>query len=157
MILALYHGSGKKIEKPEFGVGNPANDYGLGFYCTQERNLACEWGVAEYRNGFANRYEFETEGLEIIDLNTPRYCTLHWLAVLVGNREFDLKYPQQRLAAEYLAKNFSVDVDKADVIVGYRFGIFKTGKFIAVEFQEFQVGKRHFVSFISANTVAQRA
>lgn len=120
MILALYHGSEKKIEKPEFGVGNPANDYGLGFYCTQERNLACEWGVAEYRNGFANRYEFETEGLEIVDLNTPRYCTLHWLAVLVENREFDMKYPQQRLAAEYLAKNFAVETDKADVIVGYR-------------------------------------
>jgi len=120
MVATLYHGSEARIEKPVFGVGNPANDYGLGFYCTLDRDLACEWAVAEYRSGFANRYELETDGLTILDLNAPEYCTLHWLAVLVENREFDMKYPQQRLAADYLAKNFPVATDKADVIVGYR-------------------------------------
>lgn len=101
MVVTLYHGSEARIERPVFGVGNPANDYGLGFYCTLDRDLACEWAVAEYRSGFANRYELETDGLTILDLNAPEYCTLHWLAVLVENREFDMKYPQQRMAAEY--------------------------------------------------------
>ena len=120
MVVTLYHGSEARIERPVFGVGNPANDYGLGFYCTLDRDLVCEWAVAEYRSGFANRYELETDGLTILDLNAPEYCTLHWLAVLLENREFDMKYPQQRMAAEYLMQNFRVAYDKADVIVGYR-------------------------------------
>lgn len=120
MVIALYHGSESKIEKPVFGVGNPANDYGLGFYCTLDGRLACEWAVAEYRSGFANRYELETEGLSVLDLNSADYSALHWLSVLIENREFDMKYPQQRLAAVYLAKNFHVAYDRADVIVGYR-------------------------------------
>ena len=33
--LTIYHGSPVIIEKPQFGVGNPNNDYGLGFYCTE--------------------------------------------------------------------------------------------------------------------------
>lgn len=120
MVVTLFHGSEARIERPVFGVGNPANDYGLGFYCTLDRDLACEWAVAEYRSGFANRYELETDGLTILDLNSPGYCTLHWLTVLLENREFDMKYPQQRMAADYLLQNFRVASDEADVIVGYR-------------------------------------
>lgn len=40
--LIIYHGSGEIIEKPQFGYGNPKNDYGLGFYCTEDIELAKE-------------------------------------------------------------------------------------------------------------------
>ena len=30
--LTLYHGSSLIIERPQFGKGNPFNDYDLGFY-----------------------------------------------------------------------------------------------------------------------------
>ena len=40
--ITLYHGSTKVIEKPSFGEGNPKNDYGLGFYCTENQELAKE-------------------------------------------------------------------------------------------------------------------
>ena len=33
--MLLYHGSDHIIEKPEFGAGKKHNDYGRGFYCTQ--------------------------------------------------------------------------------------------------------------------------
>ena len=33
--LHLYHGSTKVIERPVLGIGNPKNDYGIGFYCTE--------------------------------------------------------------------------------------------------------------------------
>ena len=33
--LTIFHGSGQIIERPTFGLGNPHNDYGLGFYCTE--------------------------------------------------------------------------------------------------------------------------
>ena len=33
--MLLYHGSDHVIEKPEFGAGKKHNDYGKGFYCTE--------------------------------------------------------------------------------------------------------------------------
>ena len=44
--IILYHGSTKVIEKPIMGLGNPKNDYGLGFYCTENLELAKEWASA---------------------------------------------------------------------------------------------------------------
>ncbi|MBQ2640754.1 MAG: DUF3990 domain-containing protein, partial [Lachnospiraceae bacterium] len=32
----IYHGSVKIIEKPQYGAGRRDNDYGLGFYCTED-------------------------------------------------------------------------------------------------------------------------
>ena len=43
--LTVYHGSPVIIEKPQFGVGNPNNDYGLGFYCTETLALAKEFDL----------------------------------------------------------------------------------------------------------------
>ncbi|MGN0722881.1 MAG: DUF3990 domain-containing protein [Treponema sp.] len=40
--LILYHGSSKIIEKPVYGAGKPWNDYGRGFYCTQNKELSKE-------------------------------------------------------------------------------------------------------------------
>lgn len=40
MIKALYHGSANIIEKPVFGFGKAYNDYGLGFYCTDNLQMA---------------------------------------------------------------------------------------------------------------------
>ena len=33
--MTLYHGSESIIEAPEFGKGARNNDYGKGFYCTE--------------------------------------------------------------------------------------------------------------------------
>jgi len=54
--ITVYHGSPKIIEKPAFGVGNPQNDYGLGFYCTESVELAKEWACSVETDGFANQY-----------------------------------------------------------------------------------------------------
>ena len=79
MEKTIYHGSDHIIEKPKFGYGKPYNDYGIGFYCTQNPNMAKEWGVGIDHNGYANRYEIECDGLTILDLNAPGYTMLHWL------------------------------------------------------------------------------
>ena len=41
--MIIYHGSKEIVEKPVFGVENLRNDYGLGFYCTKNIELAKEW------------------------------------------------------------------------------------------------------------------
>lgn len=120
MVKKLYHGSVKMIEKPLFGYGKPYNDYGLGFYCTDSLEMAKEWGVGKNQSGYANCYELDCDGLQILDLNAPEYCILHWLAVLLQNREFDVPSGLALEAKEYLLTTFAVDYENYDAIIGYR-------------------------------------
>ena len=120
MIRQLFHGSPSIIEKPQFGYGKVYNDYGLGFYCTVSLEMAKEWGVAQNRNGYANRYELDCEGLKILDLNGPSFNILHWLAVLLENREFDVPSGLALEAKEYILNTFRVDYQSQDAIIGYR-------------------------------------
>ena len=46
--------------------------------------------MSQERNGYANCYELECDGLKILDLNGSSFCIIHWLAVLLENREFDV-------------------------------------------------------------------
>ena len=120
MIKKLYHGSEHIIKKPIFGYGKTYNDYGLGFYCTEKIEMAKEWGVNFDRNGYANIYEIETDSLNILDLNNDKYIILHWLAILLENREFDAPSGLAAEAKEYILKNFTVDYKNYDAIIGYR-------------------------------------
>ena len=120
MIRQLFHGAPSIIEKPQFGYGKVYNDYGLGFYCTDSLEMAKEWGVAQNRNGYANRYELDCEGLKILDLNGPSFNILHWLAVLLENREFDVPSGLALEAKEYILNTFRVDYQSQDAIIGYR-------------------------------------
>lgn len=120
MIKKLYHGSSGIIEKPRFGYGKPYNDYGLGFYCTDNLEMAKEWGVSRNQDGYANCYEIDCDGLHILNLNAPEYCILCWLAVLLKYREFDVPSGLALEAKEYLLTNFFVDCEKYDAIIGYR-------------------------------------
>jgi len=118
--LILYHGSNKIVSQPVFGEGKIYNDYGRGFYCTEHLELAKEWACPAAEDGFANCYELETKGLHILDLQSPEYCTLHWLALLVNNRRFDLATPIMRQGFYYLSKNFLIELSDYDLIKGYR-------------------------------------
>ncbi|MBR5229466.1 MAG: DUF3990 domain-containing protein [Firmicutes bacterium] len=119
-IIKIYHGSEKIVEQPTFGKGKKSNDFGLGFYCTENENLAKEWAVSSQRDGFANCYTLDTEYLNILNLNSPEYTILNWIAVLVEHRLFSIKTPVARRAKNYLIENFSVNVNAFDVITGYR-------------------------------------
>lgn len=116
----LYHGSLNIIESPKFGCGKPYNDYGLGFYCTDSLEMAKEWGASVNRDGYANRYELDCDGLRILDLNGDSFCILQWLAVLLENREFDIPSSLALDAKEYIRANFSVNYRDYDAIIGYR-------------------------------------
>lgn len=118
--ITLYHGSEQLVEEPSFGKGRVNNDFGLGFYCTESEALAKEWAVSSLRNGFANRYTLDTEYLNILNLNSPDYTILNWIAVLVEHRLFSIKTPVARRAKRYLIDHFGVNVNAYDLITGYR-------------------------------------
>ena len=114
----LYHGSQIIIPKPIFGKGKTYNDYGLGFYCTENIELAKEWATNEGVDGYANKYEIETDNLTILDLSN--YSILSWLAILLENRVFKLSSPIEKKGKEYLIQTFTPDYKDFDVIIGYR-------------------------------------
>lgn len=120
MIKTIYHGSDKIIEKPLFRYGKSYNDYGLGFYCTENIDMSKEWGVSKYSDGFANIYQIEIDDLTIFNLNNDDYSILHWLTVLLENRTFTTDTALAQEAKNYLLENFTVPYKSYDIITGYR-------------------------------------
>ncbi len=118
--ITIYHGSEKIIEVPNFGQGRKNNDFGLGFYCTKNEELAKEWAVSSLKDGFANKYTIDIEYMKILNLNSPKYTILNWIAILVEHRLFSIKTPIAQRAKKYLIDNFSINVNAYDIIIGYR-------------------------------------
>ena len=116
----IYHGSKAIVEKPTFGEGNPHNDYGLGFYCTHEMDLAKEWACTEENSGYANQYELVQSGLSVMRLSGAEYNILNWIAVLINHRLFRIANDIAAEGKAYLLDKFLPDVGAYDVIVGYR-------------------------------------
>ncbi len=118
--MTVYHGSVRTIEKPMFGVGNPRNDYGLGFYCTESIELAKEWACSSELDGYANEYVLNTEGLSVLSLTGGEYHILNWLYVLLQNRIFRIDGDVARQAKMYIDSAFAVAYREYDIIQGYR-------------------------------------
>lgn len=119
-IITIFHGSDHVVETPVFGGGRKNNDFGRGFYCTESNDLAKEWAVSSLSDGFSNRYTLNTECLNILNLNSPEYTILNWIAVLVEHRLFSIKTPVAKRAKQYLIDSFGINVNAFDLIVGYR-------------------------------------
>ena len=118
--LEIYHGSPKVVKRPALGIGNPKNDYGLGFYCTESLELAKEWASTEKSDGFANHYELNLEELSILHLNKKPYHILNWLSILLKNRTFVLSQGLPMEAKGYLLNTFLPEYEHYDLIIGYR-------------------------------------
>ena len=118
--MKIYHCSEKIIEVPQFGIGNPHNDYGLGFYCTKNKDLAKEWACQKNKDGFANCYELDNKGLSVLDLSQDDYSILHWLSILMQNRVFSPKSPLGKQNLDFLIQNFNIEYKEYDAILGYR-------------------------------------
>ena len=118
--LILYHGSPEIIQTPVFGKGKSYNDYGKGFYCTEHLELAKEWACTENTDGYANKYEFDTAGLSVLNLSSNEYSILHWLALLIEYRKFRISTPVMKRGADWLKEHFLPDLSPYDAVVGYR-------------------------------------
>lgn len=122
MERIIYHGSENIIKKPEYLKGNIHNDYGLGFYCCSDKELAKEWAARKKGSGFVNCYRIRDDRLKILDLTKPPYNNvLYWVALLMHNRELSTSlkenFPRE---LKYLEEKYLLDVSKFDVVIGYR-------------------------------------
>ncbi len=116
--MILYHGSKEIVKQPLYGYGRIHNDYGQGFYCTQDPELAKEWACQDVNGGFANAYDFNEKKMRILDLT--EYSQISWIALLLANRSIRYASPVEKKAAQYLTERFLPDTEGYDVITGYR-------------------------------------
>lgn len=119
-IKNLYHGSWEIVRQPQFGLGRTDNDYGQGFYCTEDIELAREWACSEKSTAWCNHYQLDCSALSVLDLSIDDFSPLEWLALLINNRNINLDNALARRGAEWLVGNYLVDISNYDIIVGYR-------------------------------------
>ena len=118
--LIIYHGSQQIVEIPKYGEGKKYNDYGCGFYCTENIELAKEWACPVKNDGYANQYVLHMEDLVVMHLTKGPFNILNWLAILLQNRKFDINNNIGSNAREYLLEHFLPDTAGVDIIIGYR-------------------------------------
>lgn len=118
--IIIYHGSKYIIEKPTLKGGKETNDYGYGFYCTKELELAKEWACPDNNDGYANEYLLDLSNLVVLDLTDKKYNILNWIALLLQYRIPANMNINDKQIKDYLIKNFSIDLSNVDVIIGYR-------------------------------------
>ena len=117
--ITLFHGTPDKIVKPSYGKGEDKHDYGRGFYLTEDFDLAEEWAVCRPNetNGFVHQYEFDTDGLKILDFQEKG--VLAWLAELMKHRDAADSKRYRMLAKKFIEK-YGVNTEEYDVIKGWR-------------------------------------
>lgn len=116
--ITVYHGSAYIVESPKYGTGRTTNDYGLGFYLTENKSLAGEWAVLwTGTDGYINEYKLNLEGLRIANLD--QLPIESWISTLMVNRKGEYADELQERLAQFVAK-FGVDLSPYDVIKGYR-------------------------------------
>ena len=118
--IIIFHGSEDIREKPAYGLGKKYNDYGQGFYCTQDIELAKEWSCTEGADGYVSEYEIDTDSLNILNLSSGEYNILYWLSLLLKYRRIRISTPVMRRGIQWLEKNYLLDISGYDAIVGYR-------------------------------------
>ena len=120
--MKIYHGSKQRIEKPIVKGSRLDNDYGPAFYLTLDLGSAHEWASRNNSIGYVNVYDFDFTNLKVLDLtDKTKYSVLNWIAILLHFRSLDpgfIKAFNNRL--NKLEERFYIDVNKYDVIKGYR-------------------------------------
>ena len=118
--LIIYHGSQQIVEVPKFGIGKKYNDYGQGFYCSENIELAKEWACPVKNDGYSNKYLLHLDGMNVMHLTKGEFNILNWLAILLAHRKFDITSPVSSNAREFILSRFLPDTTGIDVMIGYR-------------------------------------
>ena len=119
-VIKLLHGTDHIIEVPDISIGNPHNDYGMGFYCTRIDEMACEWACKKNTDGFVNIYNLDINGLKILNLLDGKHTVLNWIALLLQFRTFKIDSEVAIDAREHIIDNYAIDLSDYDIVVGYR-------------------------------------
>lgn len=79
--MILYHGTASIFEKPDLSFSREDIDFGVGFYCTEDLEMAKIWASNKNRS-IVNTYEFDLSDLKIYHFEANE----EWLKFIQGNR-----------------------------------------------------------------------
>ena len=120
MKKILYHGSSKIIKNPSLETGVTAKDFGVGFYVSENLEVSKEWACKLGQDGFVSAYSLETDGLNLMKLNSKAYNLMNWLAICCENRVLWTKNSLGEEAKRFIQTEYAVDTSEVDIIIGYR-------------------------------------
>lgn len=120
--MKIYHGSDKIIKNPIYKGSNGTNDYGPAFYTTDDLHQAKIWACKNKELGIVNVYDFDITKYKVLDLtDSTKYSILNWVAVLLHYRNISETIRKTYKAVlDWLEDNFYIDIEKYDVVIGYR-------------------------------------
>ena len=119
--MKLFYGSKTLFTQPQYGMGNPTNDYGLGFYLTADKKMADLWASHHNGGGYTISYSLDLKSLQVLSLSdSSELAVLQWIALLSKHRFPYQQKTEYRQEIEWLDRHFSPSIDSYDVIIGYR-------------------------------------
>jgi len=120
-ILRIYHGSSDPNLVPTFSGGKEYHDYGKGFYCVEDIEMAKEWACQHNDKTISYVYAFNLNLLgldQIMNLNTS--APAYWLSALAAHRYISKEGALLKQRRERFIKAFHVDCTTVDVVMGWR-------------------------------------
>ena len=118
--MKLYYGADKLIKNPVRGLGNPSNDYGLGFYLTPEKEAARLW-ASRYEQGKIITYDVNLSSLKVLYLaDSGEEDILRWITILVKHRFDKMEKARYKDTIDWLISKFDINIEDYDMVVGYR-------------------------------------
>lgn len=119
--MRFYYGADKLVKKPIYNFGNPNNDYGLGFYLTDDKEIARLWASKNIEGGYLIEYEVDLTGLKILELaKNSNENVLSWIALLISHRFSYEDKNKFKSAINFLTTIYQVNINDYDLIIGYR-------------------------------------
>ena len=119
--MKFYYGADSLVLKPIFNKGNPSNDYGLGFYLTENKELARLWASKYPHGGYLIEYDVDIASLNVLHLATIEdKDVLTWLSLLIAHRFSKEEREENAINIEWLKKNYPFELGEYDVVIGYR-------------------------------------
>ena len=120
-FMRFFYGADFLVITPKYNVGNPSNDYGLGFYLTPDKEMARLWASKFPNGGFLIEYDVNIKGLKILKLNNNTdEDVLKWITILIAHRFSYSDRKENEDTIRWLSNHYSVDLTDVDVIIGYR-------------------------------------
>jgi len=120
-VLRIYHGSPDSNLMPSYEGGKEYHDYGKGFYCVEDIEMAKEWACQhnDIKTSYVYVYDLDLTALRpVLDLNS--YAPAYWLSALAAHRYVSKEGALLKQRREKFIKFFSVDLKSTDVIRGWR-------------------------------------
>lgn len=119
--MLFYYGADNLVIKPEYGKGNSSNDYGLGFYLSDDIEMARLWASRFDNGGYVISYDIDIDNLKVLHLeDSEKDNVINWITLLVKHRFSKEEYSENKMAIDWLIDHYSLNIDDYDMIIGYR-------------------------------------